>query len=143
MPESICQSCALCCDGTLFRDFQADAPTAGLVAQPCACLHGRLCGVYPDRPRACRDFECRVVKSLQAGTLDVAGAQHLITTAQSLLAQLDALLPADLSLTTTALDDAVERYQQQRSQPPDPEVLLQMAVVRLYLDKHFRPEPPA
>jgi hypothetical protein len=39
-------------------------------AQPCACFDGKLCGIYADRPKRCRTFECGLLKRVQADELD-------------------------------------------------------------------------
>ncbi len=78
---TLCQSCGLCCDGSLFgrvplaTDEVAAArrrrlhvlPNGRAFEQPCtalALLDGadprRVCSVYADRPRACRGFTCRL-----------------------------------------------------------------------------------
>jgi Fe-S-cluster containining protein len=76
----LCQSCGLCCDGSLFGRVALE-PDEILVArkrrlrvlasgkgfeQPCAALaalgagESRTCSIYLDRPRSCRRFVCRL-----------------------------------------------------------------------------------
>jgi Fe-S-cluster containining protein len=75
---SLCRSCGLCCDGSLFGcvtlepDEARDARKGPLhvlqrgnaFEQPCSALttldNGCGCSIYPDRPRACRAFTCRL-----------------------------------------------------------------------------------
>jgi hypothetical protein len=78
---TLCQSCGLCCDGSLFGRVPL-ATEEALAArqrhlrvlangtafeQPCTALASpngaderRVCSVYRDRPRACRGFVCRL-----------------------------------------------------------------------------------
>jgi Fe-S-cluster containining protein len=88
----LCPNCGLCCDSTLFADVELRAgddekrfEQLGLklqkkgrsklaFAQPCACFDGRLCGIYADRPKRCRTFECGLLKRVQAGNLEADAA---------------------------------------------------------------------
>ena len=94
----LCPACGFCCDGVLFADVelqQGDNP-ARLKAlgvelfskrskqrfvQPCACFDGGLCGIYADRPKRCRTFECRLLKRVLAGELATAAALKSIADA--------------------------------------------------------------
>jgi Fe-S-cluster containining protein len=94
--EQLCPNCGLCCDSTLFADVELRAgddakqlAKLGLTitnktrtklafAQPCACFDGKLCGIYADRPKRCRTFECGLLKRVQAGELDVNAALKTI-----------------------------------------------------------------
>ena len=76
--ETLCRSCGLCCDGTLFGCASLDAdevqrarktrlrvlPRETAFEQPCTALSSdatdRACVVYTERPRACRAFTCRL-----------------------------------------------------------------------------------
>jgi Fe-S-cluster containining protein len=98
--ESLCPNCGMCCDSTLFADVElraGDDPKQlkklGLTvkpkgqgklafAQPCACFDGKLCGIYADRPKRCRLFECGVLKRVQAGEMTVTTALKKITEAK-------------------------------------------------------------
>lgn len=46
--------------------------------QPCAALEGCRCRIYADRPKYCREFECLLLKNLQAGRLEAASARRVI-----------------------------------------------------------------
>ena len=95
-PESLCLQCGLCCDGTLFRDVElqpADDPVALTAAgiplerfrrqdhgqtiagrrfrQPCTALGSDChCQVYAGRPQHCRGFDCALLQSFKAGSLE-------------------------------------------------------------------------
>jgi uncharacterized protein len=101
--QRLCVSCGVCCDGTLFKDVQlqpADDPaklkSAGLrlamphsafriphLRQPCAALGTDCrCGIYPDRPLYCRQFECLLLKSAKAGHIEISPALRIIRRAR-------------------------------------------------------------
>jgi hypothetical protein len=108
--EQLCPNCGLCCDSTLFADVELragdDPPrleqlglslfTKGrkkpAFAQPCACFDGKLCGIYPDRPKRCRTFECGLLKRVQAGKLDAGAALKSIAIARRKAEKVRALL---------------------------------------------------
>ena len=86
---SLCLSCGLCCDGTLFaraRLVWSEAerlPLLGLpvlvqddgslfLTQPCQALDGARCRIYADRPRTCREYACDLADALAGNELDLA-----------------------------------------------------------------------
>jgi len=95
--SQLCPNCGLCCNGVLFADVELRAGDdaeqlrkLGLTlekkgqgklafAQPCACFDGKLCGIYADRPKRCRTFECGLLKRVQAGELDADAALKTIS----------------------------------------------------------------
>jgi len=97
--SKLCPNCGLCCNGVLFADVELRAGDdavrlleLGLLpakkgskrafAQPCACFDGKLCGIYSDRPKRCRTFECGLLKRVQAGGLEADAALKTITRAK-------------------------------------------------------------
>jgi uncharacterized protein len=93
--SELCPNCGLCCNGVLFADVELRAgDDAGRLAklglsltkkgsrlafvQPCACFDGKLCGIYADRPKRCRTFECGLLKRVQTGGLDTGAALKTI-----------------------------------------------------------------
>jgi Fe-S-cluster containining protein len=98
--EQLCPNCGLCCDSTLFADVElraGDDPKRlkklGLTlekkgisrlafTQPCACFDGKLCGIYADRPKRCRLFECGLLKRVEAGEMAATMALKKIATAK-------------------------------------------------------------
>jgi Fe-S-cluster containining protein len=75
---TLCRSCGLCCDGSLFGCVTLEPeelPRArknhlhvlqrgNAFEQPCSALSTLgtrcACSIYPDRPRSCRAFTCRL-----------------------------------------------------------------------------------
>jgi Fe-S-cluster containining protein len=73
----LCQSCGLCCDGSLFGRVRLEpeeveparkmhlrvVESGRAFDQPCAALEtdeGCRCSIYRERPLACRNFACRL-----------------------------------------------------------------------------------
>jgi Fe-S-cluster containining protein len=110
--DQLCPQCGLCCDSTLFADVElraGDDPkrlrklgltlerkgkTKLAFAQPCACFDGKLCGIYGDRPKRCRLFECGLLKKVSTGEMTAPAALKKIATAKKRAAQVRELLRA-------------------------------------------------
>ena len=106
---ALCPECGLCCDGSLFADVEVGRGTtpkrlrelgltplakgrSSCLPQPCPALEGRLCTVYADRPRRCRQFECAVLDSVIQGTRTPEEATRLIVSMRHDAGALRALL---------------------------------------------------
>jgi hypothetical protein len=125
--SSICRSCGLCCDGTLYPAGRLEggeverALRTGLrvvydedrsaFEQPCARFDRSAggCTIYADRPATCRRFVCALLARARAGQASVDDAiaavaftHHLITlSAGDPSPQLEARLAADFSRADT------------------------------------------
>lgn len=98
--EQLCPECGLCCDSTLFADVELRAgddakrlrqlglsltkkgPGKLAFAQPCVAFGGKLCGIYADRPKRCRAFECGLLKRVEAKEMTAKAALKKISTAK-------------------------------------------------------------
>ena len=98
--EQLCPNCGLCCDSTLFADVELRAgddvkrlkklgltlfqktKTKLAFSQPCACFDGKLCGIYANRPKRCRLFECGLLKRVEASELTAKAALKKISEAK-------------------------------------------------------------
>jgi hypothetical protein len=99
----LCLECGLCCNGVIFANGQLqpqdDVPrlkSLGLrllpvrqsqigsrkFRQPCAAFDGCRCGIYSDRPKYCREFECLLLQSVQSGQTEAVTALRVIRTAR-------------------------------------------------------------
>lgn len=93
--QSLCLSCGLCCDGTLFgsvelqladdaeslRELGLKISTRGKprFPQPCSALGSDgCCHVYKERPQLCRAFECALLQSVQRGRIEPVVAARII-----------------------------------------------------------------
>ena len=106
--QSLCQSCALCCDGTLFNRVPLESVELKALRelgfdimevleqayfpQPCAKLAETSCSVYSERPNNCRGYRCRVLRRLENGELGLEQAHALVQKARELTAAIDRLL---------------------------------------------------
>jgi Fe-S-cluster containining protein len=107
--EDLCLRCGLCCDGTLFGDVElqgsddlAVLSQAGVVlrrkgkrqifTQPCACLDGRSCRIYQNRPARCRTFDCQVLRRSFTRELNRSQALRLIARARKYTGEVERLL---------------------------------------------------
>ncbi|MEO8799265.1 MAG: YkgJ family cysteine cluster protein, partial [Polyangiaceae bacterium] len=100
----LCQSCGLCCDGSLFGRARL-APdevgsarkhrlrvvaSEGSFEQPCSALVDRACMIYDARPRACHAFTCRLYERhvREGGPLEARTA--IVARVRALFAELEA-----------------------------------------------------
>ena len=111
--SSLCLECGLCCNGVIFANGQLQPEDdIGLLRslglklgrnpkseirnpkfeQPCACLDGRTCQIYSDRPKYCREFECLLLKSVKVGRTDTAAALRTIRNARQRVQKVKRLL---------------------------------------------------
>jgi uncharacterized protein len=111
--SKLCPNCGLCCNGVLFADVELRAgddakqlTNLGLTLgkkgrgklafpQPCGCFDGKLCGIYTDRPKRCRTFECGLLKRVEAGEFEtdvalktIASTKRHVEKVRGLLRQL-------------------------------------------------------
>ena len=110
LTDTLCTSCGLCCDGTLFADVELagraevarieimgmaiedEGRSSGLLSQPCAALRGTRCGIYSHRPKCCRVFECHLLQNAQRGAITVERALAQIADARGQIRHVRALL---------------------------------------------------
>jgi Fe-S-cluster containining protein len=116
--EVLCQSCGLCCDGSLFGrvDLEPEEieparrhrlrvlPGARGFEQPCAALARRgpelgrrCCSIYEERPLACRRFACRLYERHLREGGPIEERLRVVRRVRDLAASLEAsgLVPSD------------------------------------------------
>jgi Fe-S-cluster containining protein len=115
--SQLCESCALCCDGSLFGRVALDPEEIGparrnrlrviesghMFEQPCAMLAApgadarRACTIYDERPRSCRRFACRLYDRHQREGGSLEPRLAAVRRVRELVAYLEAsgLQPAD------------------------------------------------
>lgn len=101
---TLCRSCGLCCDGSLFThvplepDEVEQVRALGIpiqhrrsgkkaIAQRCPALEGKDCSVYKDRPKTCSDYRCLLADALVDGEVTLEEAQKKVRKAQRLVAE--------------------------------------------------------
>lgn len=97
--ETLCRGCGLCCNGVLFSDVRlasnelVEMLELGLIerggetgrfSQPCPQLQGCDCGVYQNRPRQCRAFECELLRRTCQGERSEGEALRVIAEVRDL-----------------------------------------------------------
>ena len=110
LTDTLCTSCGLCCDGTLFADVELvgqaevvrleimgmevenEDRNMGLLSQPCAALRGTRCGIYAHRPNCCRVFQCHLLQNAQRGAVTVERALEQIADAREQIGRVRAML---------------------------------------------------
>lgn len=88
---SLCLSCGLCCDGTMFEVASITPDEATRYGDrvtvsndrmhlllPCPALEGCKCTTYRDRPGVCRTFRCLALASLDEGLMSDSEAHEAI-----------------------------------------------------------------
>ena len=130
----LCPHCALCCNGVLFADVRLqegddaeDLKKLGLplrsrgavtrFTQPCACLDGKSCRIYTDRPARCRSFECRLLQRAEAEEISETAALKTIREARRRAEKVRRLL-RELGDTNETVPLS-RRYQRMMRQPID------------------------
>jgi Fe-S-cluster containining protein len=106
----LCLECGLCCNGVIFADVElqssevqslkskvqslASGGKNGKVRlpQPCAAFDGCRCRIYAERPMYCRQFECLLLKNVQAGRIGRTEASRMVRTAKERAEKVRALL---------------------------------------------------
>jgi Fe-S-cluster containining protein len=121
--SSLCQSCGLCCDGSLFGrvDLQIEEGQGARKSrlrvvrdgksfeQPCSALAAiarppgdrRSCAIYAERPLSCRRFVCRLYEKYRREGGSIEEPVSKVRRVRSLLASLD-----PPSLAVPGLEDA-------------------------------------
>jgi len=99
--QSLCLSCGLCCDGTLFErvplqpsDDRLPLKTAGIkiqrknaenhFSQPCVAYRKNCCQVYADRPANCQRYRCKLLQRVEKGKISGREAERKIKRALEL-----------------------------------------------------------
>jgi hypothetical protein len=110
---ALCLSCKLCCTNGLFAIVPVKADEVDrmkahrlplvkrddewLMPFPCAA-HDGCCSIYPDRPSACREYECRILAAVNAGEMADAEGRALLDRANALVSTIRARVPGDRDL---------------------------------------------
>jgi uncharacterized protein len=108
--ESLCLSCGLCCDGTLYGGVGLEGEDQARLArrslpvvpshtgvslrQPCAAHIEGACSIYEDRPGACARYRCALLKQVDAGEVSTSAALALVRETRTLVARVRERLAA-------------------------------------------------
>jgi hypothetical protein len=162
--QSLCLSCGLCCDGTIFgrvvlKDNDSlNALQSGLVQieskgttqffrLPCASYRESSCQIYQERPTNCRNFRCEMLEKYEAGSVSWEDAQRKIGRARNLREQLKTslgrILPGAGEMSTAGVLKLAPTTQELRDNPTLLKkwapTLLNMSALLDCLKTHFEP----
>lgn len=146
----LCQTCGLCCDGSLFFRVHLQATDSApalkqlgfriqhkkrydFFEQPCVAFKNRCCSVYQERPNRCREFQCHQLKLLAHGETTEEEVLKKIREAQSKIDVIKELL-YDLG-PTNSKKPLLQQYQQIVADPIDSSVEQALIEKRSLLDK--------
>lgn len=92
--SNLCLSCLLCCDGTLIGfvqlekeeipalkdllEIEEDSNGDGVFLQACNNLCADGCTIYDKRPKQCRSFNCKLLKSVDENEIAFDSAVDVI-----------------------------------------------------------------
>lgn len=158
--RSLCVTCGLCCDGSLFsyvplRDSEATALEKRSLRvvvrpegepgldQPCSALEGTTCTLYDDRPSACREYCCRLYDAVESDEVSLDDARALVREARTLVARVDARTPVRrypfVTFTAAERSRPLDRARRiERAGELDRETRAVWAAAEKHLDRHFR-----
>ena len=118
--SDLCTNCGYCCSRLFFtwvelaEDEQASPPPRIQMnaksdkklgfTLPCPALQDCKCTVYEQRPKACRVFECDLLKDLKEGRTNLETAQEVVAETKRLVAWLGQELPPAPDVSRTGLD---------------------------------------
>jgi uncharacterized protein len=162
--QSLCLTCGLCCDGTLFpyvRLLPDDEITPlkaigvniisesglNIFKQPCAAHKNCTCIVYANRPQKCRRYKCELLKRFERGDILYTAALEIITMAVSLKNDVKALVLA--ASTNMQSVEEVTLLMERRLVDPSigvtkqgyAHLFLKFVTLQIYLDRFFRKKP--
>jgi len=153
--SQLCVSCGLCCDGAL-HDAAALLPEEMSLALslgmkvtrsgqdvrfslPCHLLKDRCCTVYANRPSPCRNYKCRLLRSLQAGEKSLEECLDKVSTARSLLNDLEDVLPHGMTIPEARASAASQRVEDV-GKLEKARIKLHAFALNVYLERYFRNE---
>ena len=100
--SQLCLSCGLCCQGLLRDHAPLETGETELATQlglpvhledsdsqafslPCPLYKDNRCSVYPKRPRACREYQCDILKKFLQGMISFEQSIVLVKSAKQLM----------------------------------------------------------
>jgi Fe-S-cluster containining protein len=164
-PQTLCRSCGLCCDGTLFGyvlleagDSPAPLQAGGIAIHlqdaeprfdlPCIAFQHGDCQVYAGRPAVCRTYRCKLLKKYERGVTSWEEAQQQICRVRALRVELGTALEGVVPGTgTIAIVSVMRQIPALAALTGDAElrkgwapVTLRLSALRDYLRRHFQPD---
>jgi len=148
--ESICISCGLCCDGTVYEhgapypdDDIKPLQALGVIVgedhrfhMPCPA-HCGVCTIFQQSPQACRDFECKLLARLSRGEVTRQDALAVIEKIKALRDKIRA------GIQTAGVDPMKMPINHAFAEVASLDMELQMdhEILQMELRRHFRGKP--
>jgi len=160
-PQSLCLSCGLCCDGTLFSsvplkqdDEITPLKTVGInivsdsdsnsFKLPCAAHQNRTCIVYANRPLSCKTYKCELLKRFERDDISHEAALKLINKIVSLKNEVKAFAVAastdmqSAEEVTLLMRKCMEKPSIGATKQGYADVFVKFGALQIYLDRYFR-----
>jgi uncharacterized protein len=162
--QSLCLTCGLCCDGTMFSSVQLKSDDeitslkavgtkiysdnhANMLKLPCAAHKNGTCTVYANRPQICRTYKCELLKTFEREEISHEAALRIINKVVSLKNEVNALALA-ASINTQSKEE-VTLLQKRWLRGPRVRAtkqshandFLKFGALQIYLDRFFRKGP--
>lgn len=111
LPEQLCKACGICCNGSVLSGGRLEPAELAFAerhrlrvvqtqkgpafAHPCPLLVNNQCSAYDERPKSCIAFRCKLLRSLESGSLSWDAARERIAELQQRAATIEAMLEPD------------------------------------------------
>lgn len=154
--QSICLSCALCCDGSIFRrakvfneESRSFFENIGLKLQPlhdgkhafslpCHCLSETYCSIYgKKRPRICVEFRCKLLLNYFEGKIDYDSAIKTVGAAVKHVRDVRHAISKYIPKRTASLADLYTEWTK-KCNSNDEEIKLSYQALQFRFDRDFR-----
>ena len=153
--SQLCTQCGLCCTGALhnFAVLEPDelefARELGLnlreegqpgFALPCSYLQGCACTTYDKRPQVCGRYACQLLDDVREAKMPIDDALAHVKKAKELYQRVKALLPPGMTMPQARLrlKEPLESGQTAGAHDRELRLRLELTVLCVYLDKHFK-----
>jgi hypothetical protein len=109
--EQLCQHCGICCTGAVLSGGRLEPSELAFAerhrlrvvqtqkgpafAHPCPLLVDNCCSAYSERPKTCSAFRCRILRSLESGSLTEAQARERIAELLQRISAIESALEPD------------------------------------------------
>jgi len=109
--EHLCQECGICCTGAVLSGGRLEPSELAFAEQhrlrvvqtqkgpafahPCPLLVDKCCTAYSERPKTCRAFRCRILRSLESGSLTEDQARERISELLRRITAIESALESD------------------------------------------------
>ena len=151
----LCRSCGICCQGSICRVVFTASEQNLFTSQDMAifqqrdgdyyftqsCPHWQKdgCGIYGQRPTDCRNYQCRTLKSLLMGKLDLIAAKERV---DKVLAQI--LVVVGLVQTgdseQSSVQDLLSALIKDEKFKQEPVLLKEVGKLLTLIDRYFHPQ---